>query len=74
MTGRILNRFSKDTYTVDETLMPSIYMYLQCMTAVLGTIIVIGACLCVCVCLPVCLSVCVCVCLSCPPSTCTSSV
>lgn len=40
--GRILNRFSKDTYTVDETLMPSIYMYLQCMTAVLGTIIVIG--------------------------------
>ena len=35
--GRILNRFSKDTYTIDETLMPSIYMYLQCMTAVLGT-------------------------------------
>ncbi|KAM3568437.1 hypothetical protein VYU27_009440, partial [Nannochloropsis oceanica] len=41
--GRILNRFSKDTYTVDETLMPSIYMYLQCMTAVLGTIIVIAS-------------------------------
>ncbi|EWM27872.1 multidrug resistance-associated protein 1-like isoform 1 [Nannochloropsis gaditana] len=40
--GRILNRFSKDTYTVDETLMPSIYMYLQCMTGVLGTIIVIA--------------------------------
>jgi hypothetical protein len=35
------NRFSKDTYTVDEALMPSMYMYLQCAVQVLGTVLVI---------------------------------
>jgi len=40
--GRILNRFSKDTYTIDEVLMTSIYSYLSTLFSVLTTVGVVG--------------------------------
>ena len=40
--GRILNRFSKDTYTIDEQLMSAIYMWLNTLVAVLSIVIVIS--------------------------------
>lgn len=40
--GRVLNRFSKDTYTIDEVLMTSIYSYLSTLVGVLSTVAVIG--------------------------------
>eukprot|EP00750_Incisomonas_marina_P031430 INCI8140.1.p1 GENE.INCI8140.1~~INCI8140.1.p1 ORF type:complete len:1674 (+),score=297.41 INCI8140.1:503-5524(+) len=39
--GRILNRFSKDMYTVDEQLQYSMYMYVSCMFSVVATIAII---------------------------------
>jgi len=36
-------RFSKDTYTIDETLISSLYMWLQTFLGVLGTLAVIGS-------------------------------
>jgi len=40
--GRILNRFSKDTYTIDEVLMQTMYSYMTTLMAVLFTVGVIG--------------------------------
>jgi hypothetical protein len=42
MTMTMVDRFSKDTYTIDETLMPSIYMFLNTATSVLGTLLTIA--------------------------------
>eukprot|EP00560_Eucampia_antarctica_P007002 CAMPEP_0197828720 /NCGR_PEP_ID=MMETSP1437-20131217/5242_1 /TAXON_ID=49252 ORGANISM="Eucampia antarctica, Strain CCMP1452" /NCGR_SAMPLE_ID=MMETSP1437 /ASSEMBLY_ACC=CAM_ASM_001096 /LENGTH=1315 /DNA_ID=CAMNT_0043430055 /DNA_START=350 /DNA_END=4300 /DNA_ORIENTATION=+ len=39
--GRIINRFSKDMYTVDETLVSSLMSYLSTVMHVLGSIVVI---------------------------------
>jgi len=39
--GRILNRFSKDIYTIDEQLQSTLYMYLQTLTRVFATVAVI---------------------------------
>ena len=41
--GRIVNRFSKDVYTVDEQLMSTLRTYLQTLFSVLSTIVVISA-------------------------------
>lgn len=40
--GRIVNRFSKDVYTVDEQLMSTMRTYLQTLFNVLSTIVVIS--------------------------------
>jgi len=40
--GRILNRFSKDTYTIDEVLMTSFNQYFLTLTSVVATLAVIG--------------------------------
>merc|ERR1719235_2185218 len=40
--GRLINRFSKDTYTIDETLMNSIYMFLTCFAQVVGKLFLIS--------------------------------
>ncbi|CAJ1373645.1 unnamed protein product [Effrenium voratum] len=40
--GRVLNRFSKDIYTVDEVLQNILYSYLQVVSAVICTIVVIS--------------------------------
>ncbi|CAE8713287.1 unnamed protein product [Polarella glacialis] len=40
--GRVLNRFSKDIYTIDEQLQSSLYSYLQVVIRVFATIIVIA--------------------------------
>jgi len=40
--GRILNRFSKDTYTIDEQLMSAIYSWMSCLAAVFGIVVVIS--------------------------------
>jgi len=39
--GRILNRFSKDTYTLDQQLSGTVRMYLGTLGSVIGTIFVI---------------------------------
>eukprot|EP00439_Symbiodinium_sp_Y106_P037690 s1985_g4.t1 len=40
--GRVLNRFSKDIYTIDEVLVNNLYSYLQVSSVVVCTIIVIS--------------------------------
>ena len=41
--GRIVNRFSKDVYTVDEQLMSTLRTYLQTLFNVISTVVVISA-------------------------------
>eukprot|EP00913_Durusdinium_trenchii_P002361 g2179.t1 len=41
--GRVLNRFSKDIYTIDEVLQNILYSYLQVVSVVVCTMIVISA-------------------------------
>ncbi|GMH62121.1 hypothetical protein TL16_g03408 [Triparma laevis f. inornata] len=40
--GRILNRFSKDTYTLDQQMSATVRMYLGTLSSVIGTLIVIS--------------------------------
>ncbi len=40
-TGRILNRFSKDVYTLDGQLVATMRSYLATLASVIGTIIVV---------------------------------
>jgi ABC-type multidrug transport system fused ATPase/permease subunit len=40
--GRIVNRFSKDIYTIDEQLMATLRVYLQTLFGVLSTVVVIS--------------------------------
>jgi len=41
-TGRILNRFSKDVYTLDENLVATMRSYLATLSSVIGTVIVVS--------------------------------
>jgi ABC-type multidrug transport system fused ATPase/permease subunit len=72
--GRIVNRFSKDVYALDETIPRSLRSFLTTFLQVccVYLCLCVCACMCVCVraCVHVCVCVCVCVCCCCCPDAC----